>query len=628
MLKSLSIRYKLLLVIVISLAGFVIQGVVTFGVLDDMNQASTRLESAQQAAQVIAGTQAEVLTLTLQKRGVNRETEAAYRSSLERALELEQQNLSAVAGDMDSTDLKGHIDHLHTSLQGYFQQLLLWHNVSLTLGLDDQSGLLAVLREKAAALEALVKGFSAMERALTKVIGVERERLSGGKPTAAEPFEKELGVLKDLIVELQFEDTFMPAVDAYAVAFRDAHGQYQQRAEIDQRLLKQVPQIEQAVTAAANFINVELLAEARHTEQAVSQRARYTLIAAAVITATILILLLLWIGRTVNRGLTDTLGLLANFSAGNLAARLTGYENSRDEFGQLVASANAMAESLGGLVHQADDASREMVGISDELSGSTGQLVSVNRQINDQTQQVAAASEEMSVTANEMASTVNDLNRAAQKTSQAGDESTHLVTRTEEAIRDIARVVNDAAEMVRKLGERSNQIGMVVDVINEIAEQTNLLALNAAIEAARAGDAGRGFAVVADEVRNLATKTVEATTQIIASVEQIQGGSREAMAAMELGQQSAERGVALGEEAKASMDLMRDQTAKSSERTAQIATAIEQMSITIREISKNIEQVAEEVRNSQQAASAIDNTSQVVADKASQLSAVTGAFKT
>jgi methyl-accepting chemotaxis protein len=182
--------------------------------------------------------------------------------------------------------------------------------------------------------------------------------------------------------------------------------------------------------------------------------------------------------------------------------------------------------------------------------------------------------------------------------------------------------------MVHQLGDRSNQIGMVVDVINEIAEQTNLLALNAAIEAARAGDAGRGFAVVADEVRNLATKTMEATTRITASVEQIQGGSREAMAAMQLGQQSAERGVSLGEEAKASMDLMREQAAKSSERTGQIATAIEQMSVTIREISRSIEQVAQAVTNSQSATGAIADTSRVVADKASRLSAVTGAFRT
>jgi methyl-accepting chemotaxis protein len=628
MLQVRSIKTRLLLVIAISLAGFIVQGVVTFNVLDEMNAASRRLESAQQAAQVIDSTQAEVLTLTLQKRGLNRDNEAAYRSGLEQTLVRQSQQLERVASELGSPALTGHLDSLRGALQGYLRQLLAWHGVRLTLGMDQESGLSGTLREKAAALESLVKGFSAMERALAEVIQVEKASLSGGLPTEAAPFESELNELKALIVELQFEDTFMPAIDAYAAAFQPAHEQYRQLTTLDQTLLGQLPEIERAVATVAEFINVQLLAEARSRAEAVSQQARYTLVAAAVATAAVLVLLLLWIGRAINRGLSGTMGLLTEFSGGNLAARLDGYDKDGDEFGQLATSANAMAGSLGDLVRQADAAGREMVGISQELSVSTEQLVSVNRQINDQTQQVAAASEEMSVTANEVANTVNDLNRAAQKTWEAGDASTQLVTRTEEAIREIARVVNDAAAIVHQLGDRSNQIGVVVDVINEIAEQTNLLALNAAIEAARAGDAGRGFAVVADEVRNLATKTVEATTQITASVEQIQGGSREAMAAMQLGQQSAERGVSLGEEAKASMDLMREQAAKSSERTGQIATAIEQMSVTIREISRSIEQVAQAVTNSQSATGAIADTSRVVADKASQLSAVTGAFKT
>jgi methyl-accepting chemotaxis protein len=119
------------------------------------------------------------------------------------------------------------------------------------------------------------------------------------------------------------------------------------------------------------------------------------------------------------------------------------------------------------------------------------------------------------------------------------EKATDGLNRTNQAIQSSAEIIN-------VLGHRADDIGKIVEVIDDLAEQTNLLALNAAIEAARAGEHGLGFAVVADEVRKLAEKSTQSTKEIADLIQSIQREAKQAVENMERSTRIVEEGLSLG----------------------------------------------------------------------------------
>jgi methyl-accepting chemotaxis protein len=279
--------------------------------------------------------------------------------------------------------------------------------------------------------------------------------------------------------------------------------------------------------------------------------------------------------------------VLETIANGDLTVRIT--SDYKGDFEIIKNNINGLVDSFHQALSEVSVAVQATANASNEISSGTEEMAAGAQEQSSQTAEVASAVEEMTKTILDTSKNSMTASDAAKNSGIIAKEGGRVVNETILGMNHVAEVVKKSALTVQALGKSSDQIGEIIQVIDDIADQTNLLALNAAIEAARAGEQGRGFAVVADEVRKLAERTTKATKEIAVMIKQIQKETEGAVISMEEGTIEVEKGKELANNAGQALNEIIESAEDVMDLATQVAAASEEQSSAAEHISKNLD---------------------------------------
>jgi len=221
----------------------------------------------------------------------------------------------------------------------------------------------------------------------------------------------------------------------------------------------------------------------------------------------------------------------------------------RGSASQVAAGANQMAaasEESAKVSVQAASAIDEVTSTMHEMSINIQNVVKNTQVQGSSVAETSASIEQMVASIQRVADTAKILLDICHRSRVEVETGITTMEKATDGLNRTSASIQSSSEIIGVLGNRADDIGKIIEVIDDLAEQTNLLALNAAIEAARAGEHGLGFAVVADEVRKLAEKSTQSTKEIAELIQGIQKEAREAVENMSKSTQMVQEGLLLG----------------------------------------------------------------------------------
>jgi len=264
---------------------------------------------------------------------------------------------------------------------------------------------------------------------------------------------------------------------------------------------------------------------------------------------------------------------------------------SAEESSASILEMGAIIDEVAKNVETLSEAVEETTSSLQEMNASLQEVASNVQQLSTRSQEAMRTLEEMENAIRSVGDSSNQTAILSEQVAEDANQGTKAMELTMKGIERIRHSSEEAAMVIDSLSERIQEIGNILNVIDDITEETNLLALNAAIIAAQAGEHGKGFAVVADEIRDLAERTSASTKEIAELIKAVQEGARNAVATVFKGSKDVEKGVQLSQEAGAALSQILKRARTSMERTREIAGAMTRQKEHTKEVRKFFENI-------------------------------------
>ena len=619
-----SLRQKLILIVAVIVVGFGIMGVYSISVLGTMNDASTGQNQINQASTEISQLQSKLLILEKLKEQPKTDALNQAAQTVKQLKTNYKSSLTQVRDNLSDNQARALLSEILNLMPSYLGTLE--ESISFSLQLEGEQGLIQKLDNTATEVVEKIGILDSFSSTFKEIRNAEKDFLINSDQVHHQAVLDLIEKLRSDVRAFNFEDMFAEDTDRYEAAFL-AMATIKLKHAKDEKILDRLrnqlnEQIQQATHRLVNVLAVE----AQQNVQDTRDSARSSLIIGSLILVTIAVMIIGSVATSISRNMQRALSALNQIASGDLTTRMAKGSNPSDEFHQLADATNSMCSQIHDLVSHIKTSTHSLKQISDETDHSQQNIQQSSETIGQRSTSLVAATEEISVTTEQIAQSGQQVSDATQSAHDSALDGAQVISQALESLQSVAAAFESTSHSVEQLGEQSKEIDTVIELIQGVAEQTNLLALNAAIEAARAGEAGRGFAVVADEVRTLAEQTVKATASITEKIERIQQGTKDVVNAINQSRSQVETGRKLSEKAEEAIRHIEKQTSEAAEQANAIGQAIREVALTTGDMAKNMDSIAGEIQNNNQANRQISDNTRATYERAEQLEKLTEAF--